>query len=203
MISDIIIQLVGHYGYLIFFLAFCLGPFGIPVPNEITILTGGILSNNGALNPWIVYMAIFAGLFTAITFAYFAGRIFGEKCKSKLQNSRHLQKAETLFKQHGDIAMCLGLFIPIVRYILPVFAGFSGISYKKFALISYPSALAWTAAFFTFGKFFGSHILNLLALFDLRSAAVGLMIAVGVLIITKLLRLKASNRSLLHELFNK
>ncbi|MFK4439919.1 hypothetical protein [Paenibacillus sp. RC21] len=56
MISDIVLQLVDHYGYLFFFLAFCLGPFGVPVPNEITILTGGILSNNGALNPWIVYM---------------------------------------------------------------------------------------------------------------------------------------------------
>lgn len=32
---DSMIQFVDQYGYLIFFLALCLGPFGIPIPNEI------------------------------------------------------------------------------------------------------------------------------------------------------------------------
>ncbi|AHM68055.1 hypothetical protein LK13_09230 [Paenibacillus polymyxa] len=189
MISDIVIQLVNQYGYLFFFLAFCLGPLGIPVPNELTILTGGILSNNGVLNPWIVYMVILAGLFTAITFAYFAGRIFGEKFKPKFQNNRHFLKAEKLFEQHGDIAMCLGMLIPVVRYILPVFVGLNGVSYKKFALISYLSAFAWTTTFFAFGKFFGHHILNLLDTIDPKLAVAALIIAVGTFIITKWFKL--------------
>ncbi|WP_328800950.1 DedA family protein [Paenibacillus sp. LX16] len=192
MISDIVLQLVDHYGYLFFFLAFCLGPFGVPVPNEITILTGGILSNNGALNPWIVYIVILAGLFTAITIAYFAGRIFGEKFKLKFQNNRHFQKAEKFFEQHGDIAMCLGHFIPVVRYILPVFVGLNGISYKKFALISYSSAFIWTATFFAFGKFLGHYILNLLDLIDPKLAVVSLIIAVGTFITTKWFKSKLS-----------
>ncbi|ASR45801.1 DedA family protein [Paenibacillus kribbensis] len=203
MISDIVLQLVGHYGYLFFFLAFCLGPFGIPVPNELTILTGSILSNNGALNPWIVYIVILAGLFTAITFAYFTGRIFGEKFKPKFQNNRHFQKAERLFEQHGDIAMCLGFLIPVVRYILPVFIGLSGVSYKKFALISYSSAFVWTATFFAFGKFFGHYILNLLDLIDPKLAVVVLIIAVGTFIIIKWFKSKFSNSPLLHKPMNK
>ncbi|MGY4760778.1 DedA family protein [Paenibacillus caseinilyticus] len=128
MISDIIIQLVDQHGYLIFFLAFCLGPFGIPVPNEITILTGGILSTNGVLNPWAVYLLILAGLCTAITFAYFAGRIFGETFKRKFRHNRHFLKTEKLFNRHGDLAMCLGFLVPVVRYILPVFVGLNGVS---------------------------------------------------------------------------
>ncbi|MGG4221210.1 DedA family protein [Paenibacillus jamilae] len=184
MISDIVL-LVNHYGYLFFFLAFCLGPFGVPVPNELTILTGGILSNNGVLNPWIVYMVILAGLFTAITFAYLVGRISGEKFKPKLQNNRHFQRAEILFEQHGDIAMCLGFLIPVIRYILPVFVGLNGISYKKFALLSYSSALVWTTTFFAFGKFFGHHILNLLDMIDPKLAVAALIIGVGTFIVTK------------------
>jgi membrane-associated protein len=39
MISETMMQLIDQYGYFMFFVAFSLGPFGIPVPNEITILT--------------------------------------------------------------------------------------------------------------------------------------------------------------------
>lgn len=34
MSSDFIVQLFNHYGFLIFFLAFCLGPFGVSVPSS-------------------------------------------------------------------------------------------------------------------------------------------------------------------------
>lgn len=44
MFSNIIIQLVEQYGYLAFFLAFSLGPFGIPVPNEVTKQHGCVRS---------------------------------------------------------------------------------------------------------------------------------------------------------------
>ncbi|MDU0204851.1 DedA family protein [Paenibacillus sp. MAH-36] len=203
MISDTIIQLVNHHGYLIFFLAFCLGPFGIPVPNEITILTGGILGNNGTLNPWIIYIFILAGLLTAITFGFLAGKIFGEQIKSKFQFNRHFQKAEKLFKQHGDNAMCLGFLIPVVRYVLPVFVGLNGFSYKKFALISYSSAFVWTATFFAFGKFFGAHILSVLALIDVKSIVVTLCIAVGSFITAQWYKSKYTNSSLQYEPMNK
>lgn len=184
MISHSIIQLVDHYGYLIFFLAFCLGPFGIPVPNEITILTGSILSNSGILNPWMIYTHILAGLLTAITCTFFVGKIFGEKLKRKYLNNRHFQKADKFYKQYGNIAMFLGILLPVVRYIVPVFIGLSGITFRKFCLISYSSACVWTAMFFAFGKFFGDYILAGLHLLDSRSITF-LIIAVGILIISK------------------
>lgn len=160
MISETIMQLFDQYGYLFFFLAFCLGPFGIPVPNEITIITGGTLSSNGNLNPWIVYILILAGLLSAITVAYITGRFFGERFQNKLQLNRHFNKAGSLLTQYGDIAMCMGVFIPIIRYVLPVVVGLSGVSYKKFALFSYSTAFIWTAVFFILGKLFGNHLMN-------------------------------------------
>ncbi|WP_127589953.1 DedA family protein [Paenibacillus lautus] len=158
MISDTIIQLVEQYGYLAFFLAFSLGPFGIPVPNEVTILTGGILSNTGVLDPWITYIFIFVGLITAITISYFAGRILGRNINIRFQDNRHFQKAKKIFKQRGDLAMCLGLFIPLVRYIIPLVVGLEGVKFKKFALISYSSVFLWTALFFTAGRYLGEIV---------------------------------------------
>ncbi|MBD3919995.1 DedA family protein [Paenibacillus sp. PR3] len=186
MISDIIIHQVEHYGYLIFFLAFCLGPFGIPVPNEVTLLTGAILSNKGALNPWLVYISILVGLFIAITISFAAGRLFGEKFNKKLQENRYFEKANNLFKKHGDLAMCLAFFVPIVRYMFPLLVGLSNVSFKKFALISYSSAFVWTSTFFVFGKFVGSHLGDMLnPLFDQKMLLLLIMVASSSYIVLK------------------
>jgi hypothetical protein len=37
MLNETIVHLVNQYGYLFFYLAFTLGPFEKPVPNEVTI----------------------------------------------------------------------------------------------------------------------------------------------------------------------
>ncbi|WP_338552707.1 DedA family protein [Paenibacillus sp. KS-LC4] len=159
MLSDTILRLFEQHGYLIFYLAFSLGPFGIPVPNEITILTGGMLSSTDALDPWVTYICILSGLLTAISLSYCAGRIFGERLIYKFQHKRPFQRAEEIFKQRGDWAMCIGVFIPVVRYILPLFIGLSGVKFRRFALLSYLSVLFWTITFFTVGKYFGTHLL--------------------------------------------
>ncbi|WP_339288080.1 DedA family protein [Paenibacillus sp. FSL E2-0201] len=160
MASNTILELINQYGYLIFYLAFTLGPFGIPIPNEITILTGATLSHMEVINSWMTYFCILSGLLTAFTLAYFAGKFSGQKLKNRFQQNRHFQKAEQILKKYGNMAMYIGMFIPVVRYIIPLLIGLSGTSYRRFALISYTSALGWTLMFFSAGTYFGDHILS-------------------------------------------
>ncbi|MEK4851973.1 DedA family protein [Paenibacillus sp. FSL H7-0756] len=162
MISHTLLELFHQYGYLIFFVAFSLGPFGIPIPNEITIISGAILSSTGAFNSWITYFCILGGLLTAITVAYFAGKLFGPQLRRRFQHHKHFVKAEQLLKKYGKYAMCIGLFIPLVRYVLPIVIGLSGIRYRRFVLVSYSSALLWTITYFTAGTYFGAPILSAL-----------------------------------------
>ncbi|GIO84949.1 hypothetical protein J25TS5_18810 [Paenibacillus faecis] len=162
MIDNSVLDLVHQYGYLFFFLAFSLGPFGIPIPNEVTILTVAVLGSSGVINHWAAYICILAGLLTAITVSYFAGKLFGHRLKKKLLTNKHYLKAESILRKRGDIAMCIGMFIPIVRYVMPLLIGMSGMHYKKFTLMTYSSALLWTLAFFTLGTFFGNPVLSML-----------------------------------------
>ena len=160
MASNTILELINQYGYLIFYFAFTLGPFGIPIPNEITILTGATLSHMGVINSWLTYFCILSGLLTAFTLAYFAGKYFGHKLKNRFQQNRHFQKAELIMNKRGLMAMYIGMFIPGVRYIIPLLIGLSGTRYRQFALVSYSSALGWTLIFFTAGTYFGDQILS-------------------------------------------
>jgi membrane protein DedA with SNARE-associated domain len=115
MIVHNVLDLIHQYGYLFFFLAFSLGPFGIPIPNEITILTSAVLSRSGFINHWTAYISILIGLLTAITVAYFIGRLFGHKLKNKFSHNKHYLIAESIFRKRGPVAMFIGMFIPVVR----------------------------------------------------------------------------------------
>lgn len=158
MINNTVLDLINQYGYFFFFLAFTLGPFGIPIPNEVTILSAAILSQSGVINQWVTYLCILSGLLTAITLAYFIGNIFGHGLKRKLMNNKHFIKAEAIFRSKGDLGMCIGMFILVVRYLMPLLVELSGIENKKFAVITYSSALIWTTIFFAVGTFFGEPI---------------------------------------------
>ncbi|WP_249043541.1 DedA family protein [Paenibacillus faecis] len=114
------------------------------------------------INHWAAYICILAGLLTAITVSYFAGKLFGHRLKKKLLTNKHYLKAESILRKRGDIAMCIGMFIPIVRYVMPLLIGMSDMHYKKFTLMTYSSALLWTLAFFTLGTFFGNPVLSML-----------------------------------------
>lgn len=159
LISSTILELIDQYGYFIFFLAFALGPFGIPVPNEITILTGVFLCITSGLDSWITYLCILSGLLIAVTVSYLLGRFFEKRFTTRLRSNRHFQKADSILHRYGIGAMCIGFFIPIVRYIMPMLVGVSNIRTRTFVLISYSSALLWTALYFVSGTFLVTHIL--------------------------------------------
>ncbi|WJH35325.1 hypothetical protein N6H14_04570 [Paenibacillus sp. CC-CFT747] len=61
MFTDTLHKLIDQYGYLLFYLTLALGPFGLPVPNEVTAMTGGVTAAAGTLNPWGVFVFIFGG----------------------------------------------------------------------------------------------------------------------------------------------
>ncbi|MEW4368310.1 DedA family protein [Paenibacillus kandeliae] len=158
MVNPIIIHLVESYSYMAFFLAFILGPFGVPVPNEVTILTGAVLSSTGMLNPYLTYACMLLGLLTAITISYVAGACFGQRLHARLQHKPYVHRAEKLFERLGSKALCIGFFIPVIRYVLPLFAGFHRMTYRMFAILAYSSALLWTGLFFMIGHYVGVYL---------------------------------------------
>lgn len=164
MVSDVIIDLVEQYGYFLFLCALGLGPFGVPVPGEVIVTTSGWLSSGDALQPWLVYTCLLSGLCFAVTMGYLFGRRFGHPLANKLRShakyARYALASERLFQKYGKIALFVGYLLPVVRYLVPVFAGVLGIPYKTFAAISYFGAAAWTLGLFSLGYFAGSGMMR-------------------------------------------
>ncbi|MBB6673923.1 DedA family protein [Cohnella nanjingensis] len=152
--TETIHAMLDSWGYVFLFLAFCLGPFGIPVPNEITILTASGLANAGLLDPWSVYGVIASGLFVAVNAGYALGRLFGAGLIARIRQARlrrYAERGSRLLDRFGSIALLLAFFIPVVRYVMPLLAGAGGLRYRTFALYAYAGMLVWTLLFFGIG----------------------------------------------------
>lgn len=187
--SSIIIHLVEQYGYFLFFLAFSAGPFGIPIPNEVIIISGGVLADAGVLNPWVVYVCILFGLLTAVTLAYgigsYVGRRLFDKLKAGKRSKRYALAAERLVNKYGNIALILAYFVPIVRYAVPLLIGASGTRYRTFARYSYLGCVVWTVLFFTIGRQWGNEIIVFLQTLNVGSILIVALMAVGLYILTR------------------
>ncbi|WP_020617445.1 DedA family protein [Paenibacillus daejeonensis] len=156
---ELIMTLLSHYGYLLFFIAFCLGPFGIPVPNEVTIVTAGILTSQGILNPWLTIGSILSGMITAVTIGYWFGRLASKHSLfRRLSGHRSYKQAERLFVKRGSILLAFAYLLPVIRYFVPVIAGVSGIPFKRIFCISYPCAILWVVSLFLLSRAYSHEV---------------------------------------------
>ena len=153
-----ILNLLDQYGYLVFFAAFSLGPFGIPIPNEVTILTGAMLGVNQVLNAWFTYLSMLSGLMIAVTVSYGIGRFFGPLLEARFQAHRYFNRAQALLDRYGNVAMGIAFFVPVVRYMMPALIGMSRVRPRIFVFVSYSSAVLWTAIYFGLGTLLGGRL---------------------------------------------
>lgn len=152
---------IGQFGYAAFFLALCLGIVGLPVPNEVVVITAGALAGTGFLHPVPAFLATYSGVVSGLSFGYFMGKYVGPSVLGTMIRKKNLKKFE-LFSQswiskYGSMGISAGYFFPIVRHILPYLAGIHKMSYRKYAAFSYSAGFIWTLIYFLIGRTAGSH----------------------------------------------
>ncbi len=148
---------IGVYGTLVA----C--SFFFPFSKTLIIMAGGILAsqNIGDL-PVYIFMSI-AGLVTADSIYFFLGFLGGEKIIhwrifTHVKKKGSFQKAEARFKRHDWLAVFSARFVPIIRNIIFLVAGFSRMSPVRFFYADILSALLLVFPASLLGYFFaGKH----------------------------------------------
>ncbi len=88
------------------------------------------------------------------------GQRFGHRLSSpKWQRwikPQHLAAAQRFFEKHGNSAIFLGRFMPIIRTLIPFTAGISKMPYHKFILYNVMGGVAWVSIAILSGYFFGN-----------------------------------------------
>jgi len=158
-----IIGLLGHWGYLIIFVAafFESSAFmGLLMPGESVVVLSGFLASQGYLEIgdllWVVSLGAVLGDSVGYGLGKAIGRGYFERHKRLLfLKEKHLRRVDAYFQQHGGKTVFFGRFVGFLRAMAPFAAGMSRMPYRRFFIYNVTGGILWSVSFTLLGYFFG------------------------------------------------
>jgi len=133
---------------------------GFFLPGDSLLVTAGILSGQGLLDPWALFGLLSVAAVLGDNTGYWIGRRGGplvfRRPKSLLFNPAHVQRAERFYQRYGGKTVVIARFVPIVRTFGPVVAGVGRMIYPRYVLFSVTGGLLWIGSMTAVGFFLGS-----------------------------------------------
>ena len=172
---------MGDYSLMGIFLACALG---IPVPEELTLLSAGILVSTKQLQLDLAFMSGVSGILMSDSILYFLGRYLGPQVfrwylfRTVFTVSR-VKWAEYHIRRNGTLFCFIGRFLPGLRVVIFTTTGALGIKPNAFLVIDALAAVISVLLWISIGNWMGSSFLD--AALHAQEIKVGL-ICIAVLI---------------------
>lgn len=151
------------YFYLLFFLViFCetglvVTPF---LPGDSLLFVAGAFAGAGQLHLGLLTITLILAAFLGDNTNFFLGKFVGQKLfsnpNSKIFRRDILNKTHEFYERHGQKAIIIARFIPLVRTFAPFVAGLGQMTYRKFLGFSLAASLLWVVIFLFGGYLFGN-----------------------------------------------
>jgi membrane protein DedA with SNARE-associated domain len=172
--------------------------FGLPIPEEVTLISVGLLAylashpekfpppEPGA-QPVSVYglmLVCFLSVFLSDALVFFIGKYGGNKLKKrpswkKFFRSRAFRKAEVWTKHYGAIMSGVFRFTPGLRFPGHMICGMMGLPFWKFTLVDGTAALLSVPTQVWFVANYGEEILGVIKQFKLTVLSI---LAIGLVV---------------------
>ncbi len=130
---------------------------------DYLVFTAGLLAGTHYLDipfvPLLLMMmaAAILGDFTG----YLKGKWLGPKLFSKPDSrffkQEYLVKTRHYYERFGVLSFVLGRFLPVIRTLIPILAGASGLKALKFSYFNVIGAVAWIGMLTSLGFFLGDR----------------------------------------------
>jgi undecaprenyl-diphosphatase len=158
---------------------------GVVLPGETAVLLGGVLAQRGALPLAAVMIAAVLGGVGGDAVGYAVGAHLGPKLGGRLAGRRaeQLERTRGFVRRHGAPAVLLGRWMPVLRALVPIIAGGSGLPYRSFATFNVAGGVVWGVAVAALGYLAASAYGRATQLLGVGGAAVAVafaLVAAGV-----------------------
>jgi membrane protein DedA with SNARE-associated domain len=156
------------YGYLGIILYMILTGCGFPMPEEVAIIAGGVLSASGQLHWGLTLGALLIGALAGDCVMYYIGRHFGRRLlnKNKLFNRmitpEREKKMEAMLAKHGVKVLLGARFLVGVRGPMYLTAGILKVPFKRFVLADFFCATLVVTLFFGISYVYGAKIAQII-----------------------------------------
>ena len=193
---DFLVGFFTDYGYIAVFSCLILCGLGVPVPEDITLVAGGVIAGlYPEINQHVMFAVGILGVLVGDSTMFLGGRIFGYRIQRirmfrKILSPRRFSQIQQKFKQYGLGVLFVARFIPGLRSPIFLAAGMSRrIPYHTFLLMDGFAALISVPIWVYIGYFFAdNHELLMSYVHDVQSvifACLGLVLIVCIAIWAK------------------
>lgn len=150
-ILQILLDFFTTYGYAAVFTVLLICGFGVPIPEDITLVAGGIISGLGYTDVHTMFAVGMAGVLVGDGIMFTLGRVYGERVLrfrlvSRIMTPERFAAVQDKFDRYGNWVLFVARFLPGLRSPIFLTAGMTRrVSYMRFlcmdgfaALISVP-----------------------------------------------------------------
>ncbi|RKW26111.1 MAG: DedA family protein [Kingella sp. (in: b-proteobacteria)] len=119
-----------QFGYLAVFFVLILCGFGIPIPEDVTLVAGGVISGLGYTDVHIMAVVGMAGVLAGDGIMFLLGRHYGDrllrfKPVARLLNPKRYAQVQQKFDRYGNRVLFVARFLPGLRSPMFLAAGMS------------------------------------------------------------------------------
>jgi len=157
-----LVTTIGALGYPGIFLLMAMESSVIPIPSELVMPPAGYLAQQGQMNMLIAILCGTAGSLAGAYANYFAAHYLGRPLVLKYGKyvwitEEKFAKVERFFRDHGEVSTFVGRLLPVVRHLISLPAGLSGMNHVKFSLYTLAGAGLWVTVLTFIGYFIGMN----------------------------------------------
>ena len=192
---ELVLELMGEYGNLAVFLLILVENLCPPIPSEVILTFGGVMTVCTDMTPVGVILFSTAGSLAGAVILYSVGRFLPDEVFRKLLCGQigHLlhfrledvDLAKGWFRERGRSAVFLCRLIPIVRSLISIPAGIARMPFVPFLVFTAAGSLLWNTVLVYAGRIAGDSWEKVSAAFgvysDLFLMIAGISIAFAVL----------------------
>lgn len=173
-----------EYGYAAVFFVLVICGFGVPIPEDLTLVTGGVISGMGYTNPHMMFAVGMLGVLVGDGVMFAAGRIWGQKILrfkpiARIMTPKRYAQVQEKFDKYGNRVLFVARFLPGLRTAVFVTAGISRkVSYWRFIIMDGLAALISVPIWIYLGEY-GAHNIDWL-MAKMHSLQSGILLILGI-----------------------
>lgn len=128
MLPEFFQEFLFNYGYWAVFIVLLICGAGFPLPEDITLISAGIISGLGQANLYVMIVVSYLGIIIGDTMMYGIGCYFGGNLREKplfqkIFLPERMQQIDDLFQKYGNRVIFVARFLPGLRAPIYVISG--------------------------------------------------------------------------------
>ena len=188
------------YGLIAVFVALITTPVGNPIPEDLSLLAGGMIAGMGQNTIWEALLVGYAGVVIGDCVAWAMGRRVGLQpggFLSRVAGKKQVARLQRFYERFGDRTILICRQLPGFR--LPCFfiAGASGMPIKRFLLIDGSAALITTNVFTWLGYHYWENLAEIIHWLErFRQGLTLLAVLAGLMVAVRIIQYQRERRAL-------